>query len=341
MRNSFSAQLWGMYAITLFLLLFQTIDITAQCASGTIAGTVYMDANNNGISESSEAGNIGTLVRVYDANGSWVGQAVTDSNGDFLISNLDDGGHYRLQYNVGGSYQVANLGTGNGGDIQFVTAPYCNADLGLISDAGTCGPSSEIFIACFVNGLGANSPDQETIIGLSNSFNATSPINVYATQRETGSIWGVVYNENTGELFSSAFVKQHASLGSGGIGAIYRTDINGPSTTVLTDLSSLGINVGNLSATNSANCIYGSQVGKMGRGGMTSDPSGSILYVANLFDNSIVELSSVNPRRATTSSYQVPNPGCTNGDYRIFGICLLYTSPSPRDQRGSRMPSSA
>ena len=24
-----------------------------------------------------------------------------------------------------------------------------------------------------------------------------------------------------------------------------------------------------------------------------------------------------------------------------FGVCLLYTSPSPRDQRGSRMPSSA
>ena len=25
----------------------------------------------------------------------------------------------------------------------------------------------------------------------------------------------------------------------------------------------------------------------------------------------------------------------------IFNVCLLYTSPSPRDQRGSRMPSSA
>ena len=25
----------------------------------------------------------------------------------------------------------------------------------------------------------------------------------------------------------------------------------------------------------------------------------------------------------------------------MSGICLLYTSPSPRDQRGSRMPSSA
>ena len=29
------------------------------------------------------------------------------------------------------------------------------------------------------------------------------------------------------------------------------------------------------------------------------------------------------------------------GESRIFQDCLLYTSPSPRDQRGSRMPSSA
>ena len=28
-------------------------------------------------------------------------------------------------------------------------------------------------------------------------------------------------------------------------------------------------------------------------------------------------------------------------EVRIFDTCLLYTSPSPRDQRGSRMPSSA
>ena len=31
--------------------------------------------------------------------------------------------------------------------------------------------------------------------------------------------------------------------------------------------------------------------------------------------------------------------GCAD-DWRI-GVCLLYTSPSPRDQRGARMPSSA
>ena len=31
----------------------------------------------------------------------------------------------------------------------------------------------------------------------------------------------------------------------------------------------------------------------------------------------------------------------TPGVYYLSNICLLYTSPSPRDQRGSRMPSSA
>ena len=30
-----------------------------------------------------------------------------------------------------------------------------------------------------------------------------------------------------------------------------------------------------------------------------------------------------------------------NGVYMLVNPCLLYTSPSPRDQRGSRMPSSA
>ena len=38
-----------------------------------------------------------------------------------------------------------------------------------------------------------------------------------------------------------------------------------------------------------------------------------------------------------TKNHKIIKPGDFTGDY----ICLLYTSPSPRDQRGSRMPSSA
>ena len=32
---------------------------------------------------------------------------------------------------------------------------------------------------------------------------------------------------------------------------------------------------------------------------------------------------------------------CFDGQEALDYLCLLYTSPSPRDQRGSRMPSSA
>ena len=40
----------------------------------------------------------------------------------------------------------------------------------------------------------------------------------------------------------------------------------------------------------------------------------------------------------------IKKAGCSGYEYTfeyVDNICLLYTSPSPRDQRGSRMPSSA
>ena len=37
----------------------------------------------------------------------------------------------------------------------------------------------------------------------------------------------------------------------------------------------------------------------------------------------------------------LPNTDWKIRDEEDFKTCLLYTSPSPRDQRGSRMPSSA
>ena len=50
-------------------------------------------------------------------------------------------------------------------------------------------------------------------------------------------------------------------------------------------------------------------------------------------DQALVELGGI---RKPISIALVPEANV--GDYVI---CLLYTSPSPRDQRGSRMPSSA
>ena len=45
--------------------------------------------------------------------------------------------------------------------------------------------------------------------------------------------------------------------------------------------------------------------------------------------------------RAVQRSPEVSKTDDTKGGSSIIFACLLYTSPSPRDQRGSRMPSSA
>ena len=53
---------------------------------------------------------------------------------------------------------------------------------------------------------------------------------------------------------------------------------------------------------------------------------------------------------STAASESRMEPGCVcfhvsklpgERAYMFYEVCLLYTSPSPRDQRGSRMPSSA
>ena len=322
MRKSFSARFAGLTTVILFFLSINpSTTLLSQCPVGTLSGSVFLDTNNNGVLDNGESAEAGLLVRAYDNQSIWVGQSVTDASGQYTISGLTDGDDYRLEFLVSSGLQVSSLGPDNGGDVQFVSSPNCSSNLGLGGLSGSCDGETEVFLACFVNGLGSNSPGQETILGIVNSFNSSSPTTVYATQEETGSIWGLAYRDGYNELYSSAFVKQHASLGQGGLGAIYRTDISeSPSTSQFVNLSQLGQNVGRLTNTNSENCNYGFQVGTRGLGGMSIDDIGSHLYVANLFNNSIVSIDIQNPTAATTAAFPVPDPGCNSGDYRIFAV---------------------
>ena len=53
----------------------------------------------------------------------------------------------------------------------------------------------------------------------------------------------------------------------------------------------------------------------------------------------VVMLSAIS--YVTLSSGERPYAAMNKHINPVLGTCLLYTSPSPRDQRGSRMPSSA
>ena len=55
-----------------------------------------------------------------------------------------------------------------------------------------------------------------------------------------------------------------------------------------------------------------------------------------------IEAANKLPDRETLFDYYIQTLGQFGFDTAIYTFaCLLYTSPSPRDQRGSRMPSSA
>ena len=72
-----------------------------------------------------------------------------------------------------------------------------------------------------------------------------------------------------------------------------------------------------------------------GSNGLTLDAEGNLVLCQH-GDRRVVRY---------TGSFEEPSPSFTTlaSQYKgqRFNSCLLYTSPSPRDQRGSRMPSSA
>ena len=69
------------------------------------------------------------------------------------------------------------------------------------------------------------------------------------------------------------------------------------------------------------------------------DESDRFQRTISLMDTTEMDIKSVVHRDTVTRDEIYPNSFFWNSLSRI--TCLLYTSPSPRDQRGSRMPSSA
>ena len=75
-------------------------------------------------------------------------------------------------------------------------------------------------------------------------------------------------------------------------------------------------------------------------------PEGYVATTTVGSPDQVVEMTPPNRGEVIGRTVTIEIPADTRrGSYRIcqdgVGCCLLYTSPSPRDQRGSRMPSSA
>ncbi len=307
----------------LLLISIGVNGLSAQCSSpsGTISGNVYLEENNDGIFNNSENGIGGTLVLAYDQNNILSGQSTTDSDGYYQIANLSDNQKYRIEFTTNGAFVDAYFNGNNGSHIQFATSPSCDNNYAQLNPSGTCSTNPELVLACFVQGNLGTFNDLPTIVGVEHDFNNSSATRKIASKEETGSVWGIDYSLSKGLVYSAAFVKQYAVLTASGPGAIFQTSIKGsPSTSLFTDVSNLGVDVGTLSIADVDNCDYGTQVGRVGLGGLALSIDEKWLYTVNLNNNSLVKISTGNPIAGTTSEFQIPDPGCSDGDYRAFAI---------------------
>jgi hypothetical protein len=235
-------------------------------------------------------------------------------------------------------------GTGVAKDNNTIDAGYKASVVPPGPTPYTCSDIAKLATPMFVNG----DPLAGTATGASNGFmifnydDSGMPANAAGAalpSRLMGSVWGLGYKSQNQKMYASAFMKRHAGFGPLGIGGIYEITPQGvPSATNYIDVTSLGVNVGADTRTATASPVDGANelatapmepswdrdafgaVGKRSLGGLDISTDGSTLYTMNLFERKLTVLNISGATPTLTAQVLVPDPGCSNGDYRPFAV---------------------
>lgn len=326
----------------------------------SIGGKVFSDYNNNGIQESSENGIPGLEVRLYDDAKQLHASTTTKTNGIWAVDSLNPGQKLRVEYQIPPGLFDANPGTENKTRTQMASVGSCNVNLGIYQLRSLIDPNPWMVTTCFAKGDASkpSSPsfNEPTIVAnlyfTSEGGPRTGPNGNYylASAGETGSVWGMCFQKESRKLFSGAFLKRNASLGPGGLGAIYLTDLNNflpnppvqpgfryfGNTGILINLDSFGIQTGdesilfrNLPLTKfdaSHDSISFDKIGKWGLGDLDLNDAGDTLFVVNLYNRSLISIAIGNPivlpiTADRIQEISIPEPGCKNSsDWRPWGL---------------------
>lgn len=328
----------------------------AECTDvSDLGGTIFRDINNNGLNDTSEIGfsDVGITVYAYDSDNNVVGSTSVMADGSYVFDTIfDTYSEIRLEFVGLPQYlQTGFYGSDNGTENQIHTAGTCTANLGVQNPADYCESNPNLASTCFTQGNPLDDTgtagDMDTLI----SFDYVSsgdgrpagadPAQHDAMASDTGAVHGLAYSPETEQLFVSALVKRHSGIGSLGEAGIYIADYSTSTAPVLTpfaDLNAtLGIDFGQVgtgATPNDRNVSRGltgnptdgqrdldafAKVGKTGIGDIDMSEDGSSLFVMNLFDKTVYEVSTTAPV-ALLNSYPVPDPGCSGGEHRPFGL---------------------
>ena len=159
--------------IALFSFIIN-LSASAHWNPGLLDGSVFAEANYNGVRDEGETGKAEIPVRIYNASGSIVAKAVTNGEGHYNVSGSDDKTDYLFDFELDAPLKLSASGEDNGIDIQLVSTSECDVDMGILNAETVCSDNSELILSCFVNALGGSNPGQETLVGIMQNFNAAA-----------------------------------------------------------------------------------------------------------------------------------------------------------------------
>jgi hypothetical protein len=298
----------------------------AACAGTEIGGTVFHDANANGINDIGEQGAADIIVKAFNTAGTLAATQTSASNGVYKFTGLTTGQPYRLEYSWGDGYLKSGAaGTGSGTSIQFITAGSCAANFGVNFPPNYCQNNNPyVMTPCYINGDPTSATVAPLDVMVAFPYRAANfdfglisrtvnPTHV-ATASQIGATWAVAYQKTSKYAFTGATMRRFAGFGPLGTGGIYKVNMTTPTTPVVSnwiDAKTIGIPTGNDTrngtVANKLSTAPGlptwdaeafNQVGKVGIGGMDFNERGDTLWLMNLSDRKLYAIKNVNP--ATT-----------------------------------------
>ncbi len=321
------------------------------CETGQTSGLVFADFNANGQRDPNEtSGLAGVTVRATTCTGTQY-QTTTNEAGLYAFAGSSalpaNGYPVRVEFLNLPAYagQGTPVGTNGQTTVQFLTAPACQLDLGILDPTDYCQANPKLMVPYYTSG----DPSQTaiatdpallmfdyTLSGLKDASKTTA----LSTTREVGSLWAVEYDKNYRKLFAAATLRRHTGLGPKGLGGIYVLDPFSTSASKIVAAwavdSLMGVDVGAGLVPTNANRLLGlygnstdpvawSLTGKVGLGGLDLSDDGRALYFVNLFDKKLyrTDLAAFQTTGTLPTSavgLALPDPGCVGGQLRPWGL---------------------
>ena len=311
---------------SIFLVWCISFSLNAQCPNSLSGFTFLGEFNNSKYFKSNSTAKWNTARSNAAANGGYLASITSQAENDFIFSNLNE--IVFIGYNDAQSEGNFQWDSGESvGFNKFADINTSAKDFGKMNNwNGNWGVDNQFVSRKYIVEIPCSGGGSSG--GGSGNLTLNCPSNQNLTTSSSGGTVNVSWNNptaNTTCAQGGASVSQISGISNGSnVGAgTYTIQYQATDNCNNTETCNFTISV-----TNGG--------GSGGGGGNCPDNISGFTSIGE-FGDSKYFLSNSNSQPAAAQGVAESN----GGYLAIINSCLLYTSPSPRDQRGSRMPSSA